>query len=226
MGTPGYMTPEIAVNDKHRNKSKQYDNKVDIYALGILILRMLGLDIPQRRIERQTEFTKRVKSLTAGAIDSCGDHDYDRFDILTMADRMLQFAPAIRPSAHECLQLPCLDLATGSPAAMHWRSPSASVSITRSVASLTAKSSMKSRFDSTGVSNRHKPRGVPKRDGPRPRDPQHKVHKRKHYLPTPKATPQKANKGRKNEEGEPEETEMAEDSSSPVSRWDDMSTTD
>ena len=73
VGTQSYMAPEIVRNAKIYNDSKQpqYDNKVDIYALGILILRMLDLAIPHDGFETQKEFTKRVKSLIAEASDKC-----------------------------------------------------------------------------------------------------------------------------------------------------------
>ena len=68
MGTPGYMASEITVNDNYFNKLKQYNNKVDIYALGILILLMLGLETPRHNPRPKKEFTKRVKSLLAEGI--------------------------------------------------------------------------------------------------------------------------------------------------------------
>ena len=64
------------------------------------------------------ELTKHVKSLTPEGSDGYGKYDSDLFDVLTMADRMLQYAFIIRPSAHERLQLPCLNSATAAPSAI------------------------------------------------------------------------------------------------------------
>lgn len=223
MGTPGYMASEITINEKYFNRLKQYDNKVDIYALGILILRMLGLETPSHRIETQKEFTKRIKSLIAEESDRCGRDDFDRFDVLTVADRMLQYAPIIRPSAHECLQLPCLDLATAPPAAMHWRSPTASASTTKSGASVPAKPPAKDYWEATWSRDRNKHKRVPKQYSPAGPVHYYRAQQGKYHLPTPKTTPQKANKGLKiEEEEEPEEPGMADDSPSPVSNWDEM----
>ena len=140
---------------------------------------------------------------------------------------MLQYAPIIRPSAHECLQLPCLDLATAPPAAMHWRSPTASVSTTKSGASVPAKPPAKGYWEDTWSRDRNKHKRVPKGGPLPPPIPMYKAQKGKHHLPTPKTTPQKANKGHKiEEEEEPEEPGMAEDAPSAASCWDEMPLSD
>ena len=154
--------------------------------------------------------------------DGCGQDDFDRFDVLTVADRMLQYAAIIRPSAHECLQLPCLDLATAPPAAMHCRSPTASVSTTKSGASVPAKPPAKDYGEDTWGRDRHKHKKVPKRGQLAPPISMYKVQKGRYHLPTPKATPQKAHKGRKSKGEEPEESGTAEDASSPISCSDEM----
>ena len=141
-GTLGYMAPEIIRNGEINDDSKkpQYSNKVDIYALGISNLNMLDIKIPEHGIDTQKHFTKYVKKRIAGESEKCGERDFDRYDVMTVADRMLQFAPIIRPSADQCLQLPCLELATAAPAALLRHRSSTSDSTTRSGASAPAKS--------------------------------------------------------------------------------------
>lgn len=41
MGTPLYISPEIEKHDPHSNSKIEYTNKVDIYALGIILLELL-----------------------------------------------------------------------------------------------------------------------------------------------------------------------------------------
>lgn len=137
---------------------------------------------------------------------------------------MLQFAAIIRPSADECLKLPCLALATAAPAAMK-RPRSESVSTNKSVASVPVKPPSKDYWKSTRSSVRHKPRRARKRGPLAPPVPKFKVHKAKHHLPTPYPTPQKARKVLKTEEEDPEDAGMAKGASSPVS-WDEMSVSD
>ena len=223
LGTPGYIAPEITANSKPYNEVKQYDNKVDIYALGILLLRMLGLGIPWHGFESQTEFTKRVKSLIAKECDTCPQNDFDRFDILTMADWMLQFAATIRPSADQCLKHPCLTPATTAPAALK-RARSDSVSTNRSGASLPANPPAKDNWDDTTARGRSKHRRGPKRGPLAPPVPYFRVHKPKHHLPTPKSTPTKADKARKFDDEEPEKLGELEDA--PISNWDEMPLSD
>lgn len=225
-GTLGYMAPEILRNGEIHDESKrpQYLNKVDIYALGILILRMLDIKIPEHRIDTQKHFTKYVKKLVAEESDKCGEYDFDRYDVLTVADRMLQFAPIIRPSADECLQLPCLEPATAAPAALPWSSSwsSTSVSTTRSGGTAPAKSLGKNYWDSTGVNDQVKFRKQSKGRRPKPTVPKSKVYKKGHNpLPTPGTTPLKGHKARESEEGEPDDAEMVQDASSPVSCCED-----
>ena len=223
-GTLGYMAPEFIRNGEINDDSRkpQYSNKVDIYALGILILNMLDIKIPEHGIDTQKHFTKYVKQRIAGESDKCGEYDFDRYDVLTVADRMPQFAPIIRPSADECLQLPCLEPATAAPAALLRRRSSSSDSTNRPGDSAPAKSLRKNYWDNTGVYDRVKLRKESKGRLPKPSASKYRVHKKvQNPLPTPKATPQKKHKARKSEDDEPKDAEMAMDAPSPASCWED-----
>ena len=221
-GTPGYIAPEIFHNANICDESKkhQYLDKVDIYALGILILRMLGISIPQNLIDTQKEFTKLVKLLIAKESDKCEKYDSERIDLLNVADRMLQYAPIIRPSADECLRLPCLDRATATPAAIQWPSPSSTI---KSVASAPVNPARKDEWGSIVVGDRFKRGGETKKRrplSPAPTTHKLKVQKTQHHpLPTPRTTPQKHYKARMSEDAE-----MATDA--PLLSWDKMPISD
>ena len=228
-GTRGYIAPEIFHNSRVCKKSEEhpYLDKVDIYALGILILRMLGIDTPENFIDTQIEFTKHVKLPIAKAFDECKRSDSERKDLLNLADRMLQYTPIIRPSADECLQLPCLDRATAIPAATQWPSPSSVASTIKSVASAPVNPVRNYDWGSSIVAGaRYEPRRETKkrrRLSPAPRIQKFKVQKTQHHpLPTPSTTPQKNQKVRKFEDDEPEDAEMATDAP-PLSNWDNPS---
>ena len=230
-GTPGYIAPEIYHNNKFSDVSKkhQYDDKVDIYALGILILEMLGIHIPPDYITTQYDFTELVKLRIAKEFDKCERYDPGRIDVLNVADRMLQFAPIIRPSAEECLQLPCLNRAIASPAPRQWSSPSSNVSPINSFAGFPGTSVTDDWWESIEDSNRHKTgkrKKIHRGLNPRLTTHKHRVHKKQHHpLPTPRATPQKNHKARKFEEDEPEDAEMATDAP-PLSDWDEIPISD
>ena len=219
VGTRIYMAPEITVNGNPYYEVKPYDNKVDIYALGILLLQMLGLEILWHGFESQAEFTKRIKLLIAKACDTCPQNDFDRFNILTMADWMLQFAAIIRPSADECLKHACLAPATAAPAALK-RARSDSVSTNRSGTSLPRNPPTKDYWDESTARGRSRIRRVPKRGPLAPPVPRFKIHKPKSHLPSPKATPPKAKRAREFHNKESEELGKLEDA--PVSNWDEM----
>ena len=211
-GTLGYMAPEIVRNGMVGSGSKkpEYSNNVDIYALGILILEMLGITIPEHGIDNHRAFTRQIRDPIAKAYDEWEKHHPERIDLLNVADRMLQYDPIIRPSVDECLQLPCLSRETTTPAAIQWPSPSSTI---KSVASAPVHRAKKSEWSGIRPGDRYKRPGEQKRR--RPLSPvltTHKVKKRQHHhLPTPEGTPQKKHKARKSEEDEPEDAEMAMD---------------
>ena len=133
-GTLGYMAPETVRNGVVGSGSKksEYSNNVDMYALGILILEMLGITIPEHGINNHRAFTGQIREPIAKAYDEWEKHDPERIDLRNVADRMLQYDPLIRPSVDECLQLPCLSREAPTPTAIQWPSPTSTI---KSVAS-------------------------------------------------------------------------------------------
>ena len=210
-GTLGYMAPEIVRNGVVGSgpKKSEYSNNVDIYALGILILEMLGITIPDHGIKNHRAFTGQIRVPIAKAYDEWQKHQPERIDLLNVADRMLQYDPLIRPSVDECLQLPCLSREAPTPAAIQWPSPTSTI---KSVASAPVHREKKREWSGIWAGDRYKRPGEQKRR--RPLSPvltTHKVKKRQHHhLPTPEGTPQKKRKARNSEEDEPEDAEDAE----------------
>jgi len=118
-GSESYMAPEIWNNGLlPKSEWHLYCKAVDIYALGILILRMLGIIVPKESITTRTIFKTHVKSLIYDEMKGCDSDDTERRDALLIADRMLQYNPESRPSVDECLRLPWLYQFSSPPLAL------------------------------------------------------------------------------------------------------------
>ncbi len=114
----GYMAPEIARNGGiPKSQARLYHKTVDIYALGMLILRTLGISTPQVEILNRRSFRNNIKSLVDDGLEECNPEDSERRGALLTADRMLQYDPETRPSINECLRLPWLSRSATTPAA-------------------------------------------------------------------------------------------------------------
>jgi len=108
-GSKGYMAPEIARNGGlPKAQASPYLKTVDVYALGMLILKTLGISIPKIEISNRRSFKNNIKSLVDDGLDECNPDDTERRGALLTADRMLQYDPETRPSVDECLRLPWL----------------------------------------------------------------------------------------------------------------------
>ncbi len=117
-GSRGYMAPEIVRNGGiPKSQGRLYHKTVDIYALGMLILRTLGISTPQVEIMNRRIFKNNIKSLVDDGLDECNPEDSERRGALLTADRMLQYDPETRPSIDECLRLPWLSRSATTPPA-------------------------------------------------------------------------------------------------------------
>ena len=105
-GTNRYMAPEIVDKGKvMRYQATPYDNSVDIYALGMLMLWGLGISILSISILNRRSFEKHIQLPIAEALDGCDEDDVERREALLTAERMLQYDAKLRPSADKCLRL-------------------------------------------------------------------------------------------------------------------------
>ncbi len=109
VGSPRYIAPEIVRNDGlAKAECSQYSNKVDIYALGILLLDLLGVHMPMPLIATRKMFNKHISARLDEELDGCYKEDAERYDALSIAENMLRFNPRSRPSVDEFLRLPWL----------------------------------------------------------------------------------------------------------------------
>ena len=105
-GTTGFTAPEVWRNNRFPpGRKPPYQNAADIYSLGILILRLLRISVPHINIQSRGHHKNHIKAHLDEALEACEGNDIERQDILAMAEKMLQFDPKDRPSAHDCLQL-------------------------------------------------------------------------------------------------------------------------
>ena len=117
-GSMGYAAPEIVQNmSLPKTQRRLYSNKVDIYALGMLILGVLGVDVPKMWIANRKKFNDFIIGPIAEQLDACDPDSIDRCGALSTADSMLRFDPEGRPSVDGCLHLPWLNGPTETPQA-------------------------------------------------------------------------------------------------------------
>ena len=117
-GSPGYTAPEIVQNmSLPKTQGRPYSNKVDIYALGMLILGVLGVDVPKMWIQNRKKFNDFIIAPIAEELDACDPNNMERCGALSTVDSMLRFDPKGRPSVDECLRLPWLSAPTEIPQA-------------------------------------------------------------------------------------------------------------
>lgn len=106
VGSPGYAAPEVVLN---RNKAKcdctLYSESVDVYALGMLLLEVLGVQLPMMWLSSRKDSNNFISAPIADHIDNCDPRDVERCGALSTADTMLRFDPRDRPSVDECLRL-------------------------------------------------------------------------------------------------------------------------
>ena len=106
-GTRGFTAPEILHNEKiPKEEAPLYQSAVDIYSLGIMVLLMVEVSVPPIDVDNKELFNRRIQSLIDAELETCDEADEDRRDALKIADKMLQYDPEARPSAHQCLQFP------------------------------------------------------------------------------------------------------------------------
>lgn len=96
LGTPEFMAPELY--------DEQYDEKVDIYAFGLVVLEIVTKEYPYTECTNQAQIYKKVSSgVKPGALAKVQD-----LEIVGFIDLCLQFDATARPSASELLQNPFL----------------------------------------------------------------------------------------------------------------------
>ena len=100
-GTTGYQAPEI--HTVHETETPApYTNVVDIYALGVLLLKCLGVQETPALVQHEESHHRNVASMMSRELDGCDD--LERRGGLLLAGSMLTFQAEVRPSADECLQ--------------------------------------------------------------------------------------------------------------------------
>lgn len=106
LGTPEFMAPELY--------DEKYDEKVDIYAFGLMILEILTKEYPYSECANQAQIYKKVSSgvKPLGLKRILDDAVRDFISIC------IQFNPEDRPSAQELLNHPFLDPACTAPGAV------------------------------------------------------------------------------------------------------------
>ena len=105
-GTPGFMAPEICAAREEQTYAP-FTNVVDVYSLGIVVLKMIGLDLDPTPVTNEKLYHEKVGGVIHENVVQW--QDLDRRGALMVADRMLAFDPKLRPSAAECLEMSWLD---------------------------------------------------------------------------------------------------------------------
>ena len=105
-GTEGYMAPEILRNREEQHPIP-YTNAVDIYALGVLLLYSLGVELPPGPTLQEQNNIRHIGSHLEETLASCSD--IQRRGAIFLASKMLSYNPENRPSAEKCLQHTWLD---------------------------------------------------------------------------------------------------------------------
>ncbi|RKO90657.1 kinase-like domain-containing protein, partial [Blyttiomyces helicus] len=96
LGTPEFMAPELY--------DEKYDEKVDIYAFGMMVLEIVTKEYPYSECHNQAQIYKKVTSgIRPLALNKVPDDDV-RFFIETC----IQFDPRYRPTALQLLRHPFL----------------------------------------------------------------------------------------------------------------------
>jgi len=98
-GTPGYIAPEVI---KRKNKRRKYDEKCDIYSVGVILYILLcgKSPFPGSGIKQVLRLNRKNKIDFKPILDKTTD-----FDLLTILEQMLSKDPKERPSAKELLAL-------------------------------------------------------------------------------------------------------------------------
>ncbi|TPX66467.1 hypothetical protein SpCBS45565_g04425 [Spizellomyces sp. 'palustris'] len=102
LGTPEFMAPELY--------DEKYDEKVDIYAFGMMMLEIITKEYPYSECTNQAQIYKKVSSgIKPRALQKIEDDETRRFVELCIA-----FNPYQRPTAEELLRHPFLIPTQGS----------------------------------------------------------------------------------------------------------------
>ncbi|KAL3901151.1 MAG: hypothetical protein SGCHY_000812 [Lobulomycetales sp.] len=97
LGTPEFMAPELY--------DELYDEKVDIYAFGMVIIEIDTLDYPYSECQNQAQIFKKVSSgIKPLALNKITDQDTREF-----VELCIRFDPKTRPTATELLKHPFLN---------------------------------------------------------------------------------------------------------------------
>ena len=106
-GTEGYMAPEILRNRERRNPVP-YMKAVDTYALGVLLLYCIGVELPLGPMLNQKKFSDKHYGSSIQQVLACCE-DIQRWGAILLADHLLCYDPRLRLSVEECLQYPWLN---------------------------------------------------------------------------------------------------------------------
>ncbi|PGH36438.1 serine/threonine protein kinase [[Emmonsia] crescens] len=101
-GTPGYTPPEVYRVAKERKMEKDqrklstliYDNKVDVWALGVVVLQYTD-DLPYDALALYEQIADSVKDLRRRRLDD---------PLIVLLEKMLRKSPLTRPSSEDCFQ--------------------------------------------------------------------------------------------------------------------------
>lgn len=219
-GSPGYAAPEVVRNGAvPKSQRRPYTQNVDIYALGMLLLDILGVDPPKMWIQNRRQFNKYISAPIAEQLDASEPDQIDRCGALSTVHSMLHFDPSDRPSVDKCLRLPWLSETITTPLAAQlpgtpsnpsavipqaslptvnaetwWHSNPRAVTPTQQV---TQDKKVGRHYDlrKKRQAERHNPISVPKKN---------RVQK-KHYesLPTPRLTPDNKRKAQEVHNSQP-----------------------
>ncbi|KAJ3415306.1 Serine/threonine-protein kinase wnk1 [Chytridiales sp. JEL 0842] len=115
LGTPEFMAPELY--------DENYDEKVDIYAFGMVVIEIVTKEYPYSECTNQAQIYKKVTSgIRPGALQKVTDPDIKEF-----IDMCINFDSRKRPSAYELLHSPFLNPVAPPPGNPSGSSSSASL---------------------------------------------------------------------------------------------------